>query len=163
MLRTLRRWLGMETREERILRTCGCVCRCPACDDILNDQSMYRDNGDGHTVTYGCGCGATSLWLFSTPVPVLLGEEAGMPIKVIFECGGCGAKAEGTDRLRREFRSISGRSWGFGRVVPANTVDDVVPDGWVAYDPWTYCTYCPACYAEVVGDTDQETTDSEDA
>lgn len=74
-----------------------------------------------------------------------------MPVKVIFECGGCDAKAEGKDRLRVAFRSVSGRSHGFGRAVPVNTVEDITPDGWVAYDPWTYCTYCPKCYAEVCG------------
>ena len=72
-----------------------------------------------------------------------------MSVKVIFECGGCGATAEGTDRLRRHFRSFSGRSWGLG-----STHDDaaasVVPEGWIAFDPWTYATYCPKCWAEIV-------------
>lgn len=75
-----------------------------------------------------------------------------MPVKVIFECSGCWKTADGTDGLRKEFRSVSGRSYGFGSAVPANTVEDITPDGWVAYDPWTYCTYCPTCYAEVCGD-----------
>lgn len=79
-----------------------------------------------------------------------------MPVKVLFECGGCDAKAEGTDRLRREFVSITGRGYGFGSARPANTIEDVTPAGWVAYDPWTYCTYCPACYAEVCGDAAKE-------
>ena len=77
-------------------------------------------------------------------------------VRVIFECGGCDAKAEGTDRLRLEFRGVTGRNYGFGRPVAANTVDDVVPEGWVAYDPWTYCTYCPKCYAEVVGEEEAQ-------
>jgi hypothetical protein len=33
-----------------------------------------------------------------------------------------------------------------GGTVNVNYADDVVPDGWVAYDPYTYCTYCPKCW-----------------
>jgi len=70
-------------------------------------------------------------------------------VKVLFECGGCDAKAEGTDYLRREFRSISGRSYGIGGAVEVNSVDDVVPEGWVAFDPYTYCCYCPVCVEDI--------------
>jgi hypothetical protein len=70
-------------------------------------------------------------------------------VRVVFECGGCDAKADGTDRLRREFRSFSGRSHGVGTAGPANSVEDVTPAGWIAYDPYTYCTYCPKCWAEI--------------
>ena len=75
-----------------------------------------------------------------------------MTVDVIFRCSGCDATARGTAPLRREFRSLSGRTYGFGYPVAANNVEDVVPEGWVAYDPWTYCTYCPDCYAYVVGE-----------
>ncbi len=72
-----------------------------------------------------------------------------MTIRVVFECGGCDATAEGTTWLKKEFVSFSGRSHGFGRAVPANTVEDVTPEGWVAFDPYTYCTYCPTCWAGI--------------
>ena len=72
-----------------------------------------------------------------------------MTVNVQFSCGGCDAKAEGTAPLRRQFVSFSGRSYGFGTVQPVNTIDDVTPEGWVAYDPYTYCCYCPACWAEI--------------
>ena len=72
-----------------------------------------------------------------------------MTVTVKFSCGGCDAVAEGTDWLRREFRSISGRSYGLGHVVPANTVEDVTPDGWIAFDSYTYATYCPKCWSEI--------------
>ena len=75
-----------------------------------------------------------------------------MTVTVKFSCGGCDATAEGTTWLRKEFRSITGRSWGFGRPVPVNTVEDVTPEGWIAYDPYTYCTYCPKCWADIEAD-----------
>lgn len=72
-----------------------------------------------------------------------------MSVRVLFDCSGCDAKAEGTEPLRREFRSFSGRSWGIGSAVDANSVDDVTPPGWVAFDPYTYATYCPACWDSI--------------
>lgn len=72
-----------------------------------------------------------------------------MGVEVLFRCDGCEATAKGTDTLKREFRSVSGREWGFGRPVPVNSVDDIVPDGWWAYDPYTYCTYCPECRGDI--------------
>lgn len=72
-----------------------------------------------------------------------------MPVRVVFECGGCDAKADGTGDLRMEFRSLSGRTYGLGGPVPANRVEDLAPEGWRAFDPWTYCTYCPKCWTEI--------------
>ena len=72
-----------------------------------------------------------------------------MSVTVKFSCDGCDAAAEGTGSMRVEFRSVSGRSWGLGSPVPVNTVRDVTPEGWVAYDPYTYCTYCPTCWAAI--------------
>ena len=72
-----------------------------------------------------------------------------MSVQVTFHCGGCDATAEGTAPLRVEFVSFSGRGHGFGQVRPRNTVEDVTPKGWVAYDPYTYCTYCPTCWTEI--------------
>jgi hypothetical protein len=72
-----------------------------------------------------------------------------MGVTVLFRCGGCEASAAGTTSLRKEFVSVSGRSWGFGRAVMTNTVEDVTPEGWTAFDPYTYCTYCPKCTREI--------------
>lgn len=60
-------------------------------------------------------------------------------IRLLFSCGGCDATAEGTGPLRRN---------------PSNTVEDVTPEGWVAFDPYTYCTYCPKCWAKIEGGDD---------
>lgn len=69
-------------------------------------------------------------------------------VNVIFKCD-CGKIAEGKDTLERGFRSFSGRSWGVGRVVPLNTVDEITPDGWWAFDPYTHLCYCPECRAKI--------------
>ena len=67
-------------------------------------------------------------------------------IKILFECGGCDAKAEGW--LKREFVSISGRSWGFGSYRETKA-QEAAPEGWVAFDPYTGCTYCPECWESI--------------
>jgi len=70
------RWLPFcerlgETREEYVLRRCGCVCYCPGCGDILNDKAEVHDSIDG--VSYFCPCGRWSLWDFdSFPAPMLV-------------------------------------------------------------------------------------------
>lgn len=71
-------------------------------------------------------------------------------VTVSFACGGCDAKAEGTTFLRKRFMSLSGRDHGIGGPVWDVGVDDVVPEGWVAFDPYTYCTYCPKCWEEIM-------------
>jgi hypothetical protein len=75
-----------------------------------------------------------------------------MSVTTTFKCDGCEAVAKGTDSLRVEFRSFSGRSYGFGFAVPVNTIKDVTPEGWIAYDPYTYCTYCPTCWEAIEND-----------
>ena len=71
-----------------------------------------------------------------------------MGVTVTFSCGGCFKKTEGTDRLSRQFVSITGRSYGFGSYV-YNKSQDVAPEGWVAFDPFTGMCYCPECWAEI--------------
>jgi hypothetical protein len=71
-------------------------------------------------------------------------------VRVVFDCSGCSAKAEGTAPLRYEFRSFTGRSSGFGNNAPSNSVVDVTPPGWIAADPYTCATYCPDCWATIV-------------
>ena len=65
-----------------------------------------------------------------------------MSVKVIFECSGCEAKIEGTAPLRARFESMYGGN--LCRIIKP-TAEDVVPEGWVAYDPYTLATYCPEC------------------
>jgi len=73
-----------------------------------------------------------------------------MTVKVLFECGGCFAKAEGTSALTREFMSISGKRHGFGSY-QYSTPQEVAPDGWIAFDPNTCGCYCPKCWSEIDG------------
>ena len=72
-------------------------------------------------------------------------------ITLTFKCGGCPKEAEGTTWLRRRFVSISGKSYGIGHY-EYDTAEDVMPEGWVAFDPWTGCTYCPECWIDLKGD-----------
>ena len=64
--------------------------------------------------------------------------------------GQCGAEVE-TERFRREFHSFNGRGFGFGQYVET-TKEVLVPKGWVDLDPYTGCTYCPECWAEITAD-----------
>ena len=72
-----------------------------------------------------------------------------MTVTVHYECDGCFAKAEGKEPLRLQFVSVSGRSHGFGAPRPVNSPESVAPDGWWAFDPCTYCCYCPTCRASI--------------
>jgi hypothetical protein len=79
----LLRWLPWcarlgETRDERLLRACGCICFCPGCNEPLNDQAdTYRASD----VCYGyvCSlCGWVSRFYFGAPAPLLV--ESGMDV-----------------------------------------------------------------------------------
>lgn len=70
-------------------------------------------------------------------------------ISVTFHCGGCLAVAEGTGRLSRTFVSVTGKSHGIGSY-QYNIPQDVAPEGWIAFDPYTSCTYCPTCWEEIL-------------
>ena len=63
-----------KTREDEVIEQCGCVCYCPSCKDILNDQAdcTYTD-----FVRYKCNmCGTKSKWSFDIfPVPYCFGVE----------------------------------------------------------------------------------------
>ena len=71
-----------------------------------------------------------------------------MSVKVKFECGGCFVEADGTAFLRRHFDSINGKGYGFG-AYRFDTPQDVAPEGWIAFDPYTGCCYCPECWAGI--------------
>lgn len=71
-------------------------------------------------------------------------------VTVFFECGGCSAKTQ-PQRLSSRFQSMFGdKGWGFGHWVNQKP-EDVAPEGWVAFDPYTRCTYCPDCWKEIEG------------
>lgn len=78
-----------------------------------------------------------------------------MSVKVVFECSGCQAKAEGTAPLRKRFMSFSGNDYGIGTVRFVNTVEELAPLGWIAFDPYTMATYCPACWSIIEAGTSQ--------
>lgn len=63
-----------QRRHDEVMEKCGCVCLCPFCNDILNDQADCKDDQDG--VFYKCNnCGKCSHWDFDlAPIPVLLTE-----------------------------------------------------------------------------------------
>ena len=68
-----------------------------------------------------------------------------MSVTVKFTCDGCFAEAEGTAPIRKHFVSVSGRSYGIGSFRYTNTVAEVAPEGWWAFDPYTQLCYCPEC------------------
>lgn len=76
-----------------------------------------------------------------------------MSVKIIYSCGGCDAVAE----ARAERRTIVDRprafvvdGVAFDRCrVETDTIESVCPEGWVAFDPYTHCCYCPECWASI--------------
>ena len=78
-----------------------------------------------------------------------------MSVKVKFECGGCFAEAEGTDWLSSGVRyepagfSLPGVGAMSRRYDDGPDVQAVAPEGWIAYDPYTQCTYCPDCWTGI--------------
>jgi hypothetical protein len=69
-----------------------------------------------------------------------------MGVVAEYLCDGCDARA--TARLTSEFVSVSGRGHGFGARVE-DKASKVAPEGWVAFDPYTGCTYCATCWADI--------------
>lgn len=63
--------IKFKSREKRVLKDCGCACRCPSCGDILNDQAECKEV-DESVYSYKCGCGHKSEWLFDGPVPMVV-------------------------------------------------------------------------------------------
>ena len=65
-----------ERREKEVLKDCGCICYCPECRDILNDQAECVDSYEDEKVYYKCSCGADSTWTFdAAPIPLLLSKH----------------------------------------------------------------------------------------
>lgn len=66
------------------------------------------------------------------------------------ECGGCFLKATTKATLSRVFKSFSGKGHGWGSYSIEMSEPDY-PEGWVPFDPYTGCTYCPDCWASIEG------------
>lgn len=73
-----------------------------------------------------------------------------MPVRVKFKCSGCFTETEFFS-IKKIFTSFSGRDHGFG-TYRTESIEEKAPDGWVAYDPHTQCTYCPDCWKEIMKD-----------
>lgn len=82
-----------------------------------------------------------------------------MSVHLSFECDGCEATVERLGPIRKEFTSVSGRSWGFGSWRYEQTPDDFAPEGWVASDPYTACCYCPKCWDGIMSSPANATSD----
>ena len=74
-----------------------------------------------------------------------------MPVTINFSCGGCDKEINGTTFLRRRFHSMNGKGYGFGHWT-IDTAEDVILEGWVAFDPYTGCCYCPDCWEAIIND-----------
>lgn len=74
-----------------------------------------------------------------------------------YRCGGCDASEDvEVKHLRSRFRGFNGKDHGLG--VWENDVVDAVthcPEGWMAYDPYTRCCYCPKCIADIWPDPEE--------
>lgn len=65
-----------------------------------------------------------------------------MTVKCEFMCDGCGVTASGSASLDRQ-------RWN---ETLSESVQRTAPDGWVAFDPFTRVSYCPACWLYVCSD-----------
>jgi hypothetical protein len=65
-----------KNRLEIVLQQCGCVCYCPNCNDILNDQNNCIKVEDG-VYRYTCTvCTNKSIWNFYiAPIPLCIIEK----------------------------------------------------------------------------------------
>lgn len=75
-----------------------------------------------------------------------------MGVTVRFRCDGCEEHVDDV-RVPSRFVSVSGRDSGFG-CQRQPSVASLAPDGWMPFDPWTGCCYCPECWASIVEDAD---------
>ena len=71
-----------------------------------------------------------------------------MSTRLHLKCDGCDAETY-TERIKKTFVSLSGRSYGLGSYRAPNIDDAVLPSRWVWSDPYTSCTYCPTCWDKI--------------
>jgi hypothetical protein len=68
-----------------------------------------------------------------------------MTVTLTLHCGGCDRTAEGTGPLCKSWVPVS---QNFSRESLENP-EALTPDGWVMFDPYTLCTYCPDCWTSI--------------
>jgi len=57
-----------------------------------------------------------------------------LAVLVIFKCDGClDGQIDGTKWLNRK-----------------DAIQDIAPKGWIAFDPFTGCCYCPSCWEDIM-------------
>jgi hypothetical protein len=61
-------------------------------------------------------------------------------------CGGCDATHEAPITLRRDQHWISPN---FAAWLKPAVTGEIDIDGWIAFDPYTNVTYCPACWESI--------------
>lgn len=71
-------------------------------------------------------------------------------------CGGCDEQVEiGPLLINNRFHGFNGKDYGFGVYhIEWPNLEALAPEGWVAFDPYTQCCYCPECWASIV-ETDE--------
>lgn len=69
-------------------------------------------------------------------------------IDVTFHCMGCDESITLLNCIHRKFTSLTGKSYGIG-FRATTQIDEIEPEGWVAFDPYTQATYCPRCWDEI--------------
>ena len=72
-----------------------------------------------------------------------------MSVMLLLECSGCYDATATVGPLRKRFVSFSGKSYGVG-TFQLDDPEPLTPDGWVMFDPYTQCTYCPDCWTCIV-------------
>ncbi len=80
-------------------------------------------------------------------------------ITLTFSCGGCDREEQGKTFVRSTFTSITGKSYGLGSH-SRSTYEELTPEGWIAFDPYTQSTYCPDCWASIENDDFDDTQES---
>jgi hypothetical protein len=77
-----------------------------------------------------------------------------MSVMIELSCSGCMDATIRVGPLRKRFHGTRGE-WGWGSA-SVDSIEDLTPEGWVMFDPYTYCTYCPSCWAGIQGDVEKE-------
>lgn len=72
-----------------------------------------------------------------------------MSIVATFNCDGCHRFQASKKIPQRRFIGVNGKSHGFGHW-EYDTFEDIAPNDWVAFDPYTGCCYCPECWAGIL-------------
>lgn len=74
-----------------------------------------------------------------------------------YGCGGCFRVEEiEIPHLKSRFHGFYGQEHGFGYWVNEHIdAEKHCPEGWMAFDPYTRCTYCPECVESIWPDPEE--------